>query len=250
MFNIKTLTNLLTWSNSSVEDEFNTWKLWQNSQPLSHYDKCDIFTYYLSKRQQFQIPKNTRVMKENGIYYKYCFGDFSCLIVNTNINNNVEDIVKYISLLLDIYDTCKGYSRMITKDPNGINLLRDIIQDKSLNPLKSFDFKDILYPFHEIHAHTVAQYSLSTLIMRIVLDYISQIFREFHYDIEVSVCKRIFDNRTFGQIAEEKSSEEDTKRSTPLNIMIRKSDTSFKSYSWSHNIDNYQCNNCNCKKIW
>lgn len=192
----KTITGWITWTNS-VEDEWNTWIEWQRQQHPTHYEKSDIFQYYLSMRQTFRPPQNSCMNGYNSKYYIYCFGDFSSLLVNPIGNGN---IIHYIHLLLDVYDICKGYLRRFKGEPACITMLRNVTLNQSLIPLKTYDFSTNAYPYISIHAHTVAQYSLSTLIMRFVAHYMSQISHKYYPNILVSSCQEAYTNYKFGKI--------------------------------------------------
>lgn len=200
-----TLTNLLRWSTTPAsssmvtpEIERLTWIEWQKRQPPSHYEKSDIFQYYLVYRPGFQPPVGSVAKERCSVYYRYCFGDFTPMIVNPEPGSNAVD---YFSLLLDIYDTCKGYSRRLTGDPIGITLLRQVIQKKSLSPLFNHDFNQYAYDYGELHAHTVCQYSLSKLIMRLVSNYMSQTnTREYYPSIMLDICQQIYERRVYGAI--------------------------------------------------
>jgi hypothetical protein len=200
-----TLSNLLRWSTipststapPSVESEWATWLEWQQRQPPSHYEKSDIFQYYLTYHPGFQPPVGSVIKERCSGYYRYCFGDFAAIIVNPEPGSNA---IEYFSLLLDIYDTCKGITRRLTGDPVGISLLRQVIQRKSLSPLFNHDFNDYAYNYAQIHAHTVSQYSLSTLIMRFVSNYMSQTkTREYYPFIMLDVCQKAYDNCVYGE---------------------------------------------------
>lgn len=186
---------LITWSTTSIQDDWNTWEEWQRSQPPIHYEKSDIFQYYLSCRPSFQPPYQSVSLGQNSKYYIYCFGDFATVMVNPDTRN----VFEYFKLLLDIYDVCKGYSRRITGDPTGIAILRDTIKRRKLDGLESHDFKQYEYSYTSIHAHTVAQYSLSTLIMRLIENYMSYLnFCRHYIAISTPLCKKSYEGCVFG----------------------------------------------------
>jgi hypothetical protein len=192
----KTITNWITRTNTSAQDEWTTWEEWQRHQYPSHYEKSDIFQYYLSSRPQFQPPKYSCVTGYNSKYYIYCFGDFAALLVNPHGGAN---IIEYFSLLLDVYDICKGCSRRVIGDPIGIAILREVIIKRKLDPLQKCDFNNYAYPYNKIHAHTVTQYSLSTLIMLLVSNYLNHIATRGHYpSINSSLCQKAYDECIFG----------------------------------------------------
>ena len=200
-------TNWLTWAVVDPKDEWETWELWQRKQPPSHYDKSDIFQYYLSYRSDFQPPPSAASTGPNSLIYNYCFGDFAALLIDTSIKvgkeaaadvkqtspSNRDHAILYFSLLLDVYDTCKGFSRKFRSDPTGISLLREIIHKNSLAPVHSHDFGIYSYDYGVLHAHTVAQYSLSTLLMLFVSNYLYHIGIQGNFPyIAPAVCQRAY----------------------------------------------------------
>lgn len=196
MFTFKTLTDWITWKHGTTEDEWITWEEWQKHQQPSHYEKSPIFQHYLGKRPNFQPPQNSCLNGYNREFYVYCFGDFAALLVNARSGG---DIIQYIGLLLDVYDVCKGRSRSITGDPNCIAVLRKVVLTQSLEFLKRYNFTSHCYPHKRLHAHTVVQYSLSTLIMRLVCHYLSQAAPKGYYPgISLPLCKQAYDECIFG----------------------------------------------------
>jgi len=244
----KTLTNWITGTNISVQDEWNTWKDWQRHQASSHYEKSDIFQYYLSYRPEFQPPRYSCIDAYNSQYYIYCFGDFASLLINPNGTGNLID---YFSLLLDVYDICKGYSRRLTGDPACISMLRKVITKRKLDPLQKCDFNQYGYPYNEIHAHTVSQYSLSTLIMLLVSNYISNVTVRGHYpNINVNLCQKAFENCVFGSPIVLSSQ----KTSMPITIqqqLLPKPKVEDKhGFSWPRDQASTSCLRCkNCNRI-
>jgi len=198
MFN--TLANLFSSTSYDVspEKEWETWIEWQGKQPPSHYEKSDIFHYFLKYHPDFTPPVGSAMSDRCSRFYQYCFGDFAVMVVNPNPGSNA---VEYFSLLLDVYDTCKGYTRrIITGDPAGITSLRQVIQLKSMAPLFKQKFDDYGYDYGRIHAHTVSQYSLSTLIMRLVSNYMSHIQTRAYYPyIDINVCEKAYESCIFGE---------------------------------------------------
>ena len=185
------------WTNTKPKDEWGTWELWQRSQPITHYEKSDIFQYYLTCRPQFRAPQFASNTGPRSTYYIYCFGEFAALLVNPSSADSISD---YCSLLLDFYDICKGTTRRITGDPAAISVLREVVRRKSPVPLHVHDFTQYNYDYTVIHAHTVVQYSLSTLIMRFVGNYMHQISSRGNYPpILPSKCEKAYNNFAFGR---------------------------------------------------
>jgi hypothetical protein len=177
-------------------DDWTIWKEWQQRQPSSHYETSDIFQYYINQRPDFQPPPEVAVNKSLPKEYVYCFGDFTCLI-NTPIGP--ANVAGYFRLLLDMYDICKGTARFIKGDPSGIRVLREVVIKNNLTPLLQHDCRKYDYPYAEIHAHTVCQYSLSTLIMRFVMHYMSKLDVKFgQYNITDKLCQESYKTCAFG----------------------------------------------------
>lgn len=226
-----TLSNWLTWSSHSKE-EWDVWELWQRSQLLSHYENSEIFTHYKSSRPQFKSPKNSAISDSNSLYYNYCFGDFSQILIlpNTKSNKLSEDAIRYCALLLDFYDNCKGFSRRITGDPTCISILRSVIKKKSLLPFRKHDLNQYAYDYTLIHAHTVVQFSLSTLIMRFFCNYIANSLSLKEYpSIQISRCKYAYKQQAFSLIIENNV---ESLTSIPLEIPNRIIVEENKCASW------------------
>jgi hypothetical protein len=194
---LKTLTDLIQWTNSTQVNEWDTWIEWQKNQPISHYEKSEIFQYYLSYHPNFQPPRYSCIAGNNNRLYVYCFGDFATLIVNPQGGGNV---VEYFEVLLKIYDNCKGTSRRFTGDPVGISLLRNVVQTRSLFHVQNHDFAQYNYDYGVIHGHTVAQYSLSTLLLRFVSHYMSHVTVKGNYfAISINACQKAYTKCIFGE---------------------------------------------------
>lgn len=251
------LSTLSNWfSKSNISDEYHVWLSWQKNQPISHYSNCYIIDYYLDQRPLARYPVNPSNVN---IYYKYCFGKFAPFIADQKNDINFSS---YCSLLLDIYDVCKGTTRRITGDPAGIKVLREVISRNRLTPLYSHNFEQYNFNCSLIHAHTVCQYSLSTLIMRLISNYLSSIplnNDKKYAMISISDCKKAFDSCNFGKTFEPKNviCQTNTKnnainisKSTPLNYRDDNSDidNDIKCASWPRN--HHLCLRCkNCKRV-
>jgi len=199
---VKTLTGWTNWIRSSPRDEWDSWKNWQQGQLSSHFERSDIFQHYLSMRQNFKPPDGSCIFTENSKYYIYCFGDFAPLIMNTSI-----DLFEYIIILLDIYDTCKGYLRRMIGEHPCITAMRNTVITKCISEIYNYDYSQYLYPYDTIHAHTVAQYSLSTLIMRFLHHFIGKSVDRCYYNIShegisLRLCKNAYYNNIFGKAVE------------------------------------------------
>lgn len=172
---------------SIITNNLDNWYKWQQEQKIDHFLKSHLNQYIKPKKSQ----KN--------LYLQYCFGDFINLIY---FNNEINEI-NYIKLLIDFYDNCKGYLRCIKGDSQGILLLRNVILTENIDELYNHNFKSHYYYYPKIHAHTIAYYSLSTLILFLISNYMY--FRSFKSDnfpfIDVEECKKSYFNKQFGDIS-------------------------------------------------
>lgn len=241
---LKTLSQWVNWTDTNIEDEWNTWENWQKYQDSSHYESSDIFQYYLSQRSNFQPPINSCLNESNNKYYVYSFGDFACLLVNSSKGCNLVD---YVELLLDVYDVCKGFSRRIKGDPDCITTLRNVIYKRVISPLQYYNFSQHAYPYHKIHAHTVAHYSLSTLLMRLISHYMAQTtFKDKYPEISLSTCHESYKNCIFGLPM--------ISPTAPINIKPCKNKSEEKRpSSWPRgNYVSFRCKTCTrvTDKLW
>jgi hypothetical protein len=151
-------------------EHWTVWEEWQKQQPTSHFQDSSVFHYYASRRPGLLVPQESLINHTDYDSYVYCFGNFSILLAKTSGSKNA---IAYFTLLLDLYDVCKGISRRITGDPTGISALRSAVTTHTLDPIQLIDFSEYEYPYHLLHAHTIAEFSLSTLIMRLISHYMN-----------------------------------------------------------------------------
>jgi len=183
---------MLDWLSSYIsitqtENQHQTWLEWQNKQLHSHFI-ASPWGHLINKKAG-----------QRNMYHRYCFGDFDNLIYQPE---QVSDI-NYITLLLNVYDQCKGYKRTLVGDYEGITLMRTALVEKKMDALYAFDFTPYAYPYHQIHAHTVAYHSLSSLILFFLSNYLH--LKSYGNDtfpsINVTLCKNAYNSQTFGDIA-------------------------------------------------
>lgn len=154
-------TGTITNSPSSImsyRDTWNSWYEWQKKQKPIHYQRSDVFRRYAN---QYYIPNekyNEQVV--------YVLGDFRYFITFDFISND-NVYWDYIKVLIDLYDCCKGLRRSILGDPPFIHKLKEGYENRDLNPFLLYGFRECDYDYEKIHVHTVAYFSLSTLIMRL-----------------------------------------------------------------------------------
>lgn len=220
-------------------NEWQTWLTWQGNQLQSHYERSEIYDYYLSVYPSFRAPGDAVVYGTANEFYTYCFGNFAGFLV---LPRQSANIIEYILLLLNLYDTCKGMTRKFT-DPAGIALLRQVILRKNTDLLTRHDFRLYEYSYEYIHAHTVVQYSLSTLIMRFISNYMSYICPSPKFPlIRFELCQQAYNEKRFGLIYS---------KSLPIDIVpipMNLSGQQSKGTSWP--LDKSLLNRCSkCHRL-
>ena len=219
-------------------ENFKKWQEWQNKQGTSHFLDCPL-SGYIPVKPGFK-----------NLYVKYCFGHFENLIY---LPEHCEPI-RYLALLLSVYDQCKGYIRSIKGDPAGIILLRKVIKTQNLDELYEHDFHIYAYQYTTLHAHTVAYYSLSTLILFFVSHYMhfksykSDLFPHIDYDL----CKNAYNVKSFGDVAYVQSKTSAIKIKSKDDLVAHK--PPCNSWPGINNTANTQqkCDNCEraCENFW
>lgn len=178
---------------SSTSDIHNGWIEWQKAQKACHFSNSYLYQYFLTHGKYFAPLKYSVDNTPQRSYYKYCFGDFTNLIVTAATN---DDLASYVDRLLAIYDICKGFMRTYVKEPEGISILRK--QDISL--IIKHDFHQYDFDYTKLHAHTVAVYSLSTLLMLLLSNYLAWLYPSSRYTkIDLNKCIGAVDNKVFGE---------------------------------------------------
>lgn len=183
------LTNINHYYETNLDNaqkNFLTWEQWQQKQSSGHFVDSSLAIY---------IPIKTGL---NNIYIKYSFGCFSNLIYT----HDQCDMIGYFTMLINIYDQCKGYARTVKGDASGISLLRKIIADKKADDLYNHDFQCYNYNYSVLHAHTVGYFSLSTLLLFFVSNYMygHSYDNDYFPHIDMDECKKIYNKKTFGDI--------------------------------------------------
>jgi hypothetical protein len=232
------METLFSWvSGPSVPNEQDNWLKWQSCQKKEHFQSSDIYTYYKKNRTNFSTNKNYYT---NPVY-RYCFGDYSYLLVNPkDINAPCTTIVEYIALIIDFYDVCKGITRRFTWDPEVISMLRSVIRENNISLLKRYNFEVHHYDYCKLHAHTVAQYSISTLLGFFVSNYLDffkeTLFVEFP-KINIFFCQKALIEKSFGSGA---IAESFVKSSSMIDIVSSKPPTKEpRWYSWPTDKTNF-----------
>ena len=238
------------WSNNP-KDEWATWEEWQKLQPPIHYEKSVIYEYFIYYEPNFIPPVNSVVTEANKYLYWYCFGQFTPFIATRY--NGGGNIIEYILLLLKLYDTCKGLSRKIAGDPKCISLLRNVIKKRSISELREHNFSQYNYDYTKLHAHTVVQYSLSTLIMKFIANYIGSMEYQKNIPIiQLENCRKAYNNYLFGDHPREPN----YKPAPSIAIDIStssKSSQEHRNFSWPEDRSTIiKCNICKraCENLW
>lgn len=220
MFNwLNTFTLLNEPNTADMYKCYNEWASLEFNNDNNHYNTCTILN-------NINLP----ILYNPDEYHKYicyCFGDFTPLITNHILT--AQEIITLSQTLLYIYDQNKGYDRKYRKgDPVDITFLRTFAQGGGWDNIEKISFSKYHYPYHTLHAHTLAQYSLSTLLLRIIehnLSFQHSQFLPFH----VQKCIESYNNCNFAPVTKN------------YNSMI------MTSSSWSSGMEYRYCPNCKNK---
>ncbi len=198
------ITNYVIGSKYSCEE----WRKWQATRALAHYTSSDTFKYYVTQKpntiSSISNVDGYSAISINAItiyqaYYDYCFGDFSVLLISPQ--GGESGVIKYATMLLELYDVCKGYSRKLFGDSLFISALREFTVTKDCNTLAKFPYVDYNYDYSEIHAHTVAVFSLTSLIALLMKNYIGHYDPQYKLEtISHSLCAKAYNESVFGFI--------------------------------------------------
>lgn len=138
------------------------WESWQRSQGPEHYQKSKIWDYFIAFYPKTKPPEVAMgPLDPQYECFHYCFGEFTPLIVRGQLKPSP---IPYFRILLDVYSCNKGYVRTIKGEPEFIVLLRRAVMNNDLSELANFQYSSVSYKYDKIHAHTVAEYSLSRLL--------------------------------------------------------------------------------------
>ena len=144
------------------------WKKWEDWQIQNLNEIEFVFIDYYTDNY-FKIED----CKENEFYPH--FGRFSYFL--NNKQTAIHD-------LIHLYDSCKGYARYFTGDPTYIKLIKEYDLSANDKILGKIDFNEFFYDFHKIHAHIVALFSLSSLVMRLVAFHLAKKGKMLQYGIK------------------------------------------------------------------
>ena len=177
---------------------------------------------------------------------KYCFGSFENLIYMPESMQTIP----YFTLLLSTYDQCKGYIRSFKGDPVGITLLRNAIKCNNIDDLYNHNFAIYAYDYTKIHAHTVTYFSLSTLILFFVSNYMHyKSYNSYMFDhIDLNKCKEAYKKKVYGDFSYAVSSP------IPIKIIPKNEIKSINSWpgTLSEVVPPNRCTHCSriCEHFW
>lgn len=179
--------------NQNNENKWLEWIEWQKNQNYFHYQNFNyIENYYNENKILKNFCLNINRENETNIYFSYCFGDFFPLVL---LSNEKIDRYEFIKIILEIYDYCKGYTRTMIGDSNIMIKLRNCLNERDTRPIQEIDYEPFLYPYGTIHAHTVAYFSISTLLIRILINFMS--YKDI-YIIKKYPCQIAYEEARYG----------------------------------------------------
>ena len=237
--------------NGTNQDQWKKWLDWQRQQAKDHYKHSSIYDLYITQYPQSDLINNQINNTYNQKYYAYCFGSFKIFIVDYSVN-----LHEYIKILVLLYDHCKGINRRITGDAEGIQNLRKYLETLNIDYLYDYNFTQYNYDYMIIHAHTVACFSLSTLILRIVSHYLHFMSQDEKYPyISAEKCKQACNNNAFPYNPIRSNYINQPKLSKPIQIQSEIVSSNNKVASWPLNIGQnltIRCLKCNrvTDKLW
>lgn len=189
MFNI--LSKLVYTTN--IESTWLKWIEWQKNQSNNHFhDYNHNLNFFYN--ENYYLKSICSNIKENDkiIYYSYCFGDFLPLLILSERGLNKFE---YIRILVELYDFCKGIGRILSGDSEIIIEMRESLETECTINLDKLKVENYLYPYGTIHAHTVAYFSISTLLYRIYLHHSDYNDKN---KFKITPCKNAYDEAIFG----------------------------------------------------
>lgn len=186
------------------DQDHNAWRNWQLLQDPQHFEKSNVFRHFISQRPNILdfLKNRTEYSQISSLglelyrpYVEYCFGDFEVFVINPS----QEDLSKYVLLMIDLYDICKGYTRLAFGDAPFISVLRNFIAFEDVNILLDHTWLDPIYDYNDFHAHTVAYFSLSSLIALFVRNYVGRLYpgKNIPY-IKIERCRKAYHDAVFG----------------------------------------------------
>lgn len=228
---------MLNWLFNTQDQSYESYKLWQDKQPQSHFITSQLHAYIYPK-SGYKDP-----------HVRYTFGDFENLIYMPEQCNEFS----YFNLLLNMYDKCKGYLRSLKGDHEGITLLRKVITVNNSDELYNHDFTKYEYPYQYLHGHTIAYFSLSTLILFFVSNYMH--YKSYRSDrfphIHIDICKNAYHNKVYGDIAYVPSIK--SSKSITIPAKSKEKEVVKVCQSWPNMVSTTnKCTNCSriCDNFW
>lgn len=177
-----------------VEDIWKGWIAWQKTCSSENYCKYQpLLALEKTNAKWRDLVARAEPMRYLGL--AYCFGSFFPLLYLAENGCTPKD---FSAMLLCVYDSCKGYKRTLVGDPSGIALLRRILETGDKKIFSELDTAEYLYPYASLHAHTVARFSLSTLILRIATHYFVGYDKTRPLEICRDACNVAYEAALFG----------------------------------------------------
>lgn len=241
---------MLKWLKSLfVADDQETWIEWQRTRPLTHFHNSEVYMQFLNANPDFVPLDNSVVNGHLCDVYSYTFGDFAKFIVN----GGKTDVNEYIRLLLNLYDACKGYLRSNIKgDPEIIGLMRNSLKTNNASALFFYRYENIKYDYSVLHGHTVAEFSLSTLIGLFLCNFLHHKSINRCDSINIELLRVTLEKKIYGEVIPNRSPSSSSVPIIPItNNKLTLSDSSdFRSKSMPTKIDSINLSTCSsCKRL-
>lgn len=154
------------WNPADPSCEWDTWSTWQAQRDDAHFVAFDAYLAFFRAQPESFFPPSCVSSGSDAKFFWYAFGVFTPLIVAKPLTPS--QALSFGASLLALYDANKGYARLFTGDPPGIAHLRACVSAQNLSLLRSYDYAPYAYDVSQLHAHTVAQFSLSSLVLFIL----------------------------------------------------------------------------------
>ena len=233
------LASLVSGSSENPE----SWVEWQKNKPSSHFQRSEAFHYFYTLHPDFVPIEHEGVTND---YYCYCLGQFKAFAPSGWIGVVTRD--RLLSFLLKFYDSCKGFGRsLLWGDPPGIQALRLALEKGEMESLSKINFSSLVYDYTVLHSHTVAVFSLSTLVLSLAAHVLSRTTTHSTFpSFELRLCKKALEMKIFGSFIRET-------RSSAIEIPESRQPIEIAHGSWPNNfIAAHTCVYCHRKteKLW
>lgn len=181
------------WSQDPTS-EWDTWATWQAQRDDAHFAAFAAYSTFFRAQPDSFFPPTCVTSGPDAKYYWYALGVFAPLVVADALTP--AQTMSLATSLLTTYDSNKGYTRLLRGDPPAIAHVRSCVNQQNLALLRSYDYTPYAYDVSELHAHTVAQFSLSSLLLRLLAHALHR-SGSTAPRITVECCKAAYDRKTF-----------------------------------------------------